>query len=442
MSLPSLIILRRLCTSGALRRSVLSPEYKSQTLWDERFNCKLLSGDENMIRTINSKIVVGNELNNLEMDIFINIAIPDAGELEQLRESAGALRKFRRTLNAHTMLPSTPHAVCRLFLYSQRLHSIVNLLENRVDYGVFPDPFAMNLLLDEALDNNDFLLATRLAVLVMLQEEFSLNPITDRLSLLAVTKYIELKTNFEDWVVQPDDPALEPVEQSSQEVEKKEIDSKKKDDDDDDDGEEDVEYIRVPFLRNPYFDNHFDLKNPRILCGKVFSALGKTFMKDEQELGTQCTLLGSILQGRWSDAAKISADCIKNDIRLGSIKSLCEFYINNLHEVEVPTEELKSTLVNCLDTFSEAEHSFVELVESKCEALNDFETQDINELRRNFLDWSNQRFSTMRAIEERIARNRLIEEVRAKKEELRKKEDYLYFYDNLRKWRKTRIEYN
>lgn len=443
MSLPYFIILRRLSTSALLRRSMLSPEYKSQKLWDERLNCRLLSGDENIIRTINSKIVVGGELNNLEMDIFINIAIPDKDELDQLKESSSILRRFRRSLYAHTMMPSTPQAVCRLFLYSERLPSIVAILENRVDYGVFADPFSMNLLLDEALDKENFMLAAKLAVQVMLQEEFSVNTITDRLSLLGVVKYIELKGNFEDWVTPSNDPALEELDQGKQEEEKKEeVKDKKEEEEDEDEEEDDAEYIRVPFLRNPYTDNHFDLTNPRILCGKTLSALGKVFMNNDQELGTKCSLLGSFLQGKWSDAFKHCVKCKEMNIKLGPMKPLLRFYLDNLHEVEAPTEELKANLVNSLDKFTEDGQSLSELAESKCNTLNEFENSDIEELRRNFVDWSNKRLETLKAQEERIARIKLIEEVRAKKEELRRKEEYLYFFDNLKKSRKTRIEYD
>lgn len=442
MSLPLLIIFRRLSTSTPLRRSFLSPAYKSRQLWDERFSCPLLSGEDSLIRSINSKIILGSGLNNVEMDIFINVTTPDKEELEQLKESADSLRKFRRTLSAHTMLPSTPHAICRLFLYSERISSIVNLLENRVDYGVFPDPFAMNLLLNEALDKDDLVSASRLAVLVMLQEEFSINPITDRLSLFAVAKYVELRTNFDDWKIESNDPALESFADANQVEEKFEVaDKKKSEDDDEDEDEDDAEYIRVPFLRNPYNDNHFDVTNPRVLCGKVLSAAGKVFMKDNQDIGLSSTLLGSVLQGKWSDASKIISDNATNS-NLGSMKSLLKFYIDNLHGVEGPSEELKENLVSCIDKFQEAGKSLGELVELDCNRLNEYETQDIEVLRNSLVDWSKRRLATQKATEEKVARDRLIEEIKAKKLALSRKEDYLYFYDKLKKARKTRIEYD
>lgn len=443
MSLPFSIILRRFSASAALRRSFLSPQYKSQALWEERFNCKLLTSDEDLIRTINSKIVINDELNNLEMDVFVNIASPSTEDPDQLIETANILAKFRRSLCAHLMLPSTPHAVCRLFLYSERIPSVVRLLENRVEYGVFPDFYSMNLLIDSALEKDNFMLASRLAVLVMLQEEFSANPITDRLALVAVVNYIQQKTNFEDWLDHESakDEIFEQVIIDDLAAAQKEEEKDKKSEDDDEE-EDDAQYIRVPFLRNPYFDNHFDIKIPRVLCGKTLCAIGKVFTKEEPELAAKCALLGYILQGKWSDAIRICNELEKDSVGIGNMKELLEFYIGSLHGIDEIDEEIKNTLVTCINKLPESGDSLGALVESKFTSVGAFENKDIDGLRKDLVEWSKARLVTKKASEDRLARNKLIEEVRAKKEELKRKEEYLYFYDNLRKSRQTRIEYD
>ena len=282
MSTMFLKLIRRFSTSRPAYEALLSSNYKSRRLWDERYNCPLLSGDEEQIKVINNKIVMGNELNSLEIDIFINIAVPRAEETVQLEESVKLLRRFRKSLHAHTQLPSTAHAISRLFLESKRLRSLVNLLDNRIEFGIFPDFFAANLILDEAIDKEMYSVAAKLASLIMLQEEFGVNPITDRLALFSMCKYIESKTNFSDWPVGEisKDPVLSGVlEQANafdqiQDKSKEGEEKKEEQGDEEEEGEEDAQYIRIPFLRTPYNDLHFDLTSPRLICGKTLRALG------------------------------------------------------------------------------------------------------------------------------------------------------------------------
>lgn len=390
---------------------------------------------------------MGTELNNLDIDVFINIAVPHLEEIDQLQESIRMVSQFRKTVHAHTLLPSTPHALCRLFLGSKRLLSILNVLENRIEYGIFPDFFALNLLIDNALGRDEYNIACRLSNLVMLQEEFGQNYITDCLSLFSIAKYAEMKSNFVDWETKEDDPVLTgmSIQSADAESEIKETtnDAKEEEENYDDEEEEDAEYIRVPFLRNPYFDNHFDLKNPRILCGKTLSMLGSTFsLRGETELGLKSKLLGEILQGKWSEADVALNSLASANLKLGALEDLSKFYIENLHEVEAGSDEQKSSLLSKIDKLSGESYILSELAESRCKNLGEYEQQDINLLKTSISDWSNHRLSVQQDMEDRKKRKELIELIKKKKEELKRKEQYLYFYDNLKKSRVTRIEYD
>lgn len=443
-----MLSLRRFSTSLRFHRPQLSDAYKSRALWEERLSCKLLgSGDGGISSAINEKIIMGTELDNLDIDIFINISVPHLEEIDQLQESVKMLSQFRKSLYAHTLLPSTPHALCRLFLYSQRLSSILNILEARVEYGVFPDFFASNLLIDYALERKEYNIASRLAALVMLQEEFGQNQITDHLSLFSVASYVELK-NFDDWTDEQKDPVLtglhETTTSADDEVKQEQAkEDKSEEAGDEEEEEEDAEYVRVPFLRNPYFDNHFDLKNPRVICGKTLSMLSTTYLKQgDNELGQKSKLIGNILQGKWSDALDSVKELESHKVKLGPLEDLCKFYIENLHGIEAPSDVQKTSLISSLEDLSGENHSLSELAEFKCKKLDEFEKQDIDQLRKSFVEWSEQRFAVKEASKKREERKKLIALVESKKEELKRKEQYLYFYDNLKKSRVTRIEYN
>lgn len=447
MSVRQLVQLRKFSTTRILRKSFLSSSYKSRDLWDQRFNCKLLC-DEQIIKSINTKIITGNDLNNWEIDIFINISTPQVDEIAQLQESVRLLGKLRKSLYAHTILPSTPHAVCRLFLYSQRLTSLISLLERRVDYGVFPDFFAMNLLLDQAIDEENYMVASRLAALVMLQEEFGSNSITDRLSLLSVARYIESKPDFKSWMscnnshdpIFVGDSATKP---EASEREKQEQAKKEEQDEEDDEDDEDAEYIRVPFLRNPYFDKHFDIQNPRVTCGKTLSTLGQMFTASLPEISTRSRLMGSVLQGNWLEASVLANEFAETKTDLGPMKEQAKFYLENLHDIDEPDQETKAKLLSALEAIPDSSsQTLAELAHSQCQNLSQNEEGDIQQLTKDIDSWSTCRQAWKQRQEDNLFKKKLRLEIEAKKEELKLKEQYLYFYDNLKKSRATRIDYD
>lgn len=450
MSLTNLVIIRKLSFFPTLLRPALSASYKSQTTWNERFKCGLLSNDEDLIKSINNKILSDIELNNLELDVFLNISSPRTDDIVQLQESAKLLRKFRKSLISHRLLPSSSHATCRLFLYSDKINSLVSMMENRVEYGIFPDHIMTNILLDSAIESENYLLGSRIAALVMLQEEFGINKITDALSLYTTIKYIESCTNFEDWsmthhatdpVLNETDVVTESIDSNTDGNVDEPNDNENAGDDDDDEEEEDAEYIRVPWLRNPYFDNHFDVKSPRIICGKTLTSLVLALDESDQEITLKVSLLASILQAKWQEAQNIVNKCTDAKISLGPLKGLLEHYIGNLQDLDKPDDQLLENLISSIKDIQGESSKLSELIENKCD-MQDQEVRDIKQLQDDIVSWSNLRQNTLKMLKDSYERRRLVEEVRARKEELRRKEQFLYFYDNLKKSNVTRLQYD
>lgn len=445
MSLANFIAIRRLATS-TIRAAILSPEYRSGDLWKARFQCPIVNNNE-LIKMINNKILANDTLSNLELDVFINVSSPSTEYRDQLREAARLLSGFRKTLMAHRLLPSTPHAVCRLFLDSAAIPSLVTMLDDRVKYGVFPDSFATNLILDAAIESKQYALAAKIASLVMLQEEFGLNHITDKLSLLSLSQYLDAKTDFQDWPQcdSSQDPVL--IEKSGDDeyqtgdAEDEPKAEKKEEPEDDEEDEDDAEYIRVPFLRNPYFDNHFDIKNPRVICGKSLTSLGRTLEASNVDLSRRAHLLGSILQGSWDEAVDEAKRCKASKIKMGPSKETLLHYIENLNDLEALEGEKKQQLSESVNALSAEGPSLSDLARKECDDLKELETSDINELKSNISAWSEMREETRQAELNRIRRNQLRAEIEAKKDELKRKEDYLYYYDRLKQSKLTRIEY-
>jgi small subunit ribosomal protein S27 len=362
------------------------------------------------------------------------------------------LSRFRKSLVAHTLLPSTSHAVCRLFVDSNRLSSLVRLLEKRVEFGIFSDPFMLNIIFDRTLEDENIALASRVAALIMLQEEFGLNDLNDNFALYSVSRYIESKTDFQDWVesTSAPDPILEEesYEQlKASDAKNEETDSKNVVEEDGDEEEEDAEYIRVPFLRNSYSDEHFDLTNPREICGKTLSMLGQHLCSQQthmdSNLGAKISLLGSILQADWSKAMENSNKCVQARVTSDqSFKEAIEYYLGNFHEVEEPDVKVRESILLNVSKLSQGKSSVSHEVELRHGKLQSLEQNDISQLRQELQRWSKLRHEAKESKDAFEAKQKLIAEIKAKKEELKLREQYLYFYDDLKRRNLTRIEYD
>ena len=471
MSLRYLILARRLSTSRNLAVPSLGTEYKSQQLWESRFNCPALN-DTSKIKAINTKILSGAELDFIEADTFINIASNRGSDFSALQEATNIVRRLRKSLYAHIVLPSTHHAMCRLFLESNRLSSLLLMLEERIEFGIHPDAFALNLIFDEALKQDQLAIAARAAALVMIQEEFGLHKLTDSFALYSVSKYIESKTNFKDWklLTLDEDIAFNAsADPNALELKKAELESNKAEIDETQDqasdeaseevsgdqeeeesyeeDEDDAEYHRVPWLRNPYFDDHFDLKNPREICGKTLTMLGTQYEQDKSEdLAVRCHILGNILRGHWSQAQSAIDKALQSKLKFDtSFSDLIQHYMKDLHELKEPDNRTERSIMSGLKKLPQKGRApkLSDLAESHFEKLRpSVERNDIDWMKKSVNSWSALRFdylNSMKAVEDK---KNLIAEIKEKKEELKRREQYLYFFDNLKKQNLTRIDYN
>jgi len=208
------------------------------------------------------------QISAIDLDIFAN-SLTDKTYLDELEN---LMLKFRLSAQSGTLLPSTHHAVIRLFLTSKNISDLIRILNDRLNYGIFPDYYLNNLLMDTFLKENNFRNAAVIASNQMLQEEFD-NDITRTMGLYSCLKYI---TNPTDW----DEVKVEVSEEN----------------DNDDDEEE--KRVRVDYIRNPYFDDHFDLKDGDHLVGKTMFAMSKT---DNTVMGNSFKAIGLTYYNRWNE---------------------------------------------------------------------------------------------------------------------------------------------
>lgn len=195
-----------------------------------------------------------------------------------MEEIADLMHKLRLTTEASSTLESTGHAIIRNYLDYNQIEPLINVLNHRLDFGIFLDYYSANLVLDKLIEDKNFKAAARIATIFALQENFE-NPITNHLSLYGCLKFLENLEPFDDLV----EPVVE-----------EEPDKKKK-------KKEEIR-VRVDFIRNEFYDDHFDIKNTNHLMGKTF-----LYLADEIQdplLYNSIKLLGFSLYEKYEDGSK------------------------------------------------------------------------------------------------------------------------------------------
>lgn len=222
-----------------ISRNFITNDYKCTESWDTINSSPIINkiNLNDFYNQLDINFSSKGTISAIDVDIFAH-AVKEIDNLDELKD---LLHKLRLSAETGNMLESTHHATIRNFIKFGYIQELVNLLKDPLNFGVFLDNYTANILLNELLKSENYELAANVASLMMLQEEFT-NELTCSLCQYACYKYI---TNY----IPPD---VAPVE----EPKKKKIEEVK---------------IRVKFLRNPYFDDHFDIKDTVTLAGKTLA---------------------------------------------------------------------------------------------------------------------------------------------------------------------------
>ena len=266
-------------SNNIIKRTYLSDGYKLNQEWDQRLTTSILQkiNSENLYVDLSTKFQQKKKITAIDVDIYLNKA-----DERNVEEAADLLQKLRLTSQAHKILDSSQHAFIRLSQsHSETLFSVLN---SRLDYGVFLDNYTANLLMDNFIQEKNFMLAARIATLQMLQEDLS-HPITRYLSLYSCYKFSDNLETFTDLIP----PAPVEVEKVVQPPSKKKKEEIKK---------------RVGYLRNPYSDEHFDLTSTNHLIGKTFLYLADEIKEDDEVLANSFSLLGYSLYEKYEEGNK------------------------------------------------------------------------------------------------------------------------------------------
>lgn len=279
------------------------------------------------------------------------------------------------------------------------IQELLEVLNDRLNYGIFPDYFDYNVLMDHFIKRKDFASAARIATLVMLQEDAD-HPITNTLCIYACHKYLE---NPDDWK-KPEVPA---EDTSTEEVK-----------------------IRVRYLRNPFFDDHFDLTDPRDLVGKTLNFKGK---HRADVIGRTCQLRGLILYKKYDDVLNLIQkwlETIQDKIVYEEVFELISRDNNGLQDQDAEKFKLVEVQLSILKEKQNLKESFIEAVENLVKAaVNEQAEKDMSKQCQAYIDWERERTSVLEAQMKAIERENRIKNIEKIKQDLKEREQLLTFFD-------------
>lgn len=381
------------------KRSFLSEAYQCQEAWKSRLQSPLLQKfkPEDLFITLDGQFLAHGKVSAVDVDIFANTV----KSKEQTEELLNILERLRKSAETTNTLDSTHHAVIRYLFDNDCTQELMNVLHNRLKYGIFPDYVCYNMLMDEYIKKEDYASAAKIAVLPMLQEDTD-HLITNALSIYACHKYLE---NPDAWQKPP-----ELVEDTKEEIK-----------------------IRVRYLRNPFFDDHFDLTDPFDLVGKTLAFQGR-FMNNA--LGRTCQLRGLILYKKYQDASnsiKQWLNEVEGDVLYSEVFELIEKDKEKVFKEEAAANEFERLMseVSVLKGKTLCKDSLIEALKNNIKsAVEKQHDIDVNEQLQKYTEWEEKRNLILDKQIELINQKAIRLEIRKLKEEMKRQERYLTFFEN------------
>ncbi|KAH9498193.1 hypothetical protein Btru_007926 [Bulinus truncatus] len=367
--------------------------------------------------------------------------IMDEEELEFMED---ILSKFNFCQTSFPRQDGTTHAIVLGYIKAGHGKRLINLLTDTKNFCIFPNYFTLNLALDWCLQQQDYSNASKVAYCSMLQEDFS-NPTNTLLSLYATVHHL-LNSKIEV----PSPPKKEPVGEAEEE-----------------------KWVKVKYIKFPYYDNHFDIKDERFLLGKTLLALSNSQSIDIPVLiRTALKVIGYGLYHKFSQGLEV-LNSIANSTD-GTLPEVAfNYFSESLEKVEArdpnePEVELAlrtiDDVIHCLlPTTVEKQKYLSDLahvqnsMQTKAKVVRDFnlkenvvnlvqsslskyEDDDVSAQKSLFNTWTEERKQEVQRQLEEFKKNARIEEMKKQVKELQEQEELLRYFDFEEKLRLTFLD--
>lgn len=364
-----------------LHRTFLSNAYYCKEVWDKRLNSSLLQkvNLDEFYHELESEYQRNKNISAVDVDIFTN-AVNNDGYTDEILD---LVHKLRLSANTYKIHDSTMHSVIRYLMETGEYDRMLQILDDRLNYGIFLDHYTANLLLDTCWKNKDYVTGARIAGQLMLQEDFE-HPLNLYLSLLHCYKFLRLSEDEKKLWTAPTPP-----EEPEEEVK-----------------------VRVKYIRNPFFDDHFDLKEPLQIVGKTLWLAGR---ESNDALGRTFQIIGLELYGK-HDQAKALAEKFKTN---GEKIIEDEFIFTLLPE--------SSELLPLIKTLSSESGDIEKLLTAEVvKAERKCTEKDVADQCTMFQEWEEKRLRELEIQRERYSIRNRLENVEELKKKIKEKEQKLW----------------
>lgn len=185
--------------------------------------------------------------------------------------------------------------------------------------------------------------------------------------------------------------------------------------------------VRVKYLRNEFFDDHFDIRNHDHLVGKTFIAIGKRL---DKPFSPNVKLIGYTLYQKYDKALEE----LKSDEKV-FYQEILEHSLKVLEGIETENESfeplkvaLQERLANTNKLQSE---SFDSSLEEYCKSVvSKHEPVEIANQKEIYMKWNVVREEKLNAELHRLQRAKRLKAVEDIAEKMKTKEQHLWFFEN------------
>ncbi|XP_033750769.1 28S ribosomal protein S27, mitochondrial-like [Pecten maximus] len=436
------------CKYLEFRRCLLSDNYRCQEEWQKYLNSPTLTQVEFGYLSYQMYTKFDNQgfSSLIDMDILANkIQTMHEQDHEYMQR---IIKMFRRSKDAFPVRDSIVHGIIRNYLEKGMDKEILEMIQDRKTFGLFPDSYTANLLMDHFIKLEQFPEAAKVAYELMFQEDFS-GRINFLLALYTCTKHLTHTATMD---------AHSKEEEDVQEEE---------DEDDDDDN---VEWVAKKVVQAPHYDDHFDIQCEQYKLGKTMYMLG--CVQGDNLLGRSVKLTGLALYDKFARALSLlkqwketgekevvmkeavdrlgellnetatrDPDAPEKEYAMRTLKD--DILKHNLtpEEKEKYTKELQVLSAELESNGQLSSHSLITEVETFVTGqLKNSEKADMDSYVKHLNLWEKERQEMFDQQVEDYLRNEKIEEIAQKLAELQEKEETLRFFENKQQIKRAYIK--